>query len=230
MYNFSPEQRTGRPLTVHLIIICVIFFIATGINEDFMVRTFGLFYPTSRFFHWWQPLTYMFMHGSFAHIFFNMWSLYIFGRAVERIVGEKRFLILFLACGLGAAAVHLAVQAVQVGMWMDSIADGVRDAATKYVMLKGTPTVGASGAVYGIIVAFAMIYPDAQLQLLFPPVSLSAKKMAIIFIAIELLTGVTGTAEGVAHFAHLGGAFFGWLIIWWWYKRPKRNKYESFHY
>lgn len=227
---FYEQEQRSRPITVHLIIINVIVYLATKINPEFMVSKFGLFYPTSPFFNFWQPLTYMFMHGNFMHIFFNMWSLYIFGKAVEQIIGEKRFLTLFIVCGLGAAAVHLAVQYAQVSLWMDKIADGARDAAAKYVELKRTPTVGASGSVYGILVAFAMIFPEARLTLIFPPVTLSAKWMAVIFIGLELLTGITGTADGVAHFAHLGGALVGWLLIWWWYKRPKRNKYESFHY
>lgn len=228
--QFYEQEQRSRPITVHLIIINVIVYLATRINPDFMVSEFGLFYPSSPFFHWWQPLTYMFMHGNFMHIFFNMWSLYIFGKAVENIIGEKRFLTLFIACGLGAAAVHLAVQYAQVSVWMDKIADGARDAAASYVQLKRTPTVGASGSVYGILVAFAMMFPEARLTLIFPPVTLPAKWMAVIFIGIELFTGIIGTADGVAHFAHLGGALVGWLLIWWWYKRRKRNKYESFHY
>ena len=96
--------------------------------------------------------------------------------------------------------------------------------------IQGAPTVGASGCIYGVIIAFAMIFPQAQLTLLFPPVTLSAKWMAIIFIGIELFTGVTGTNQGVAHFAHLGGALVGFLLIWWWYKRRKNNNQSYVHY
>jgi membrane associated rhomboid family serine protease len=154
----------------------------------------------------------MFMHGGFWHIFFNMYSLYIFGKAVEQIIGRQRFTILYFAAGFAAAAAQLGVQALDPA-------------------IQGVPTVGASGCVYGVIVAFAMIFPEARLTLIFPPVTLSAKWMAIIFIGIELFTGVTGTQAGVAHFAHLGGALIGWLLIWWWYKRNKNNNNRSYvHY
>lgn len=208
---YIQDNRRQLPITVHLIIINVIFFLATMVNEGFMMKNFALFYPATPWFKLWQPLSYMFMHGGFWHLFFNMYSLYIFGMAVERIIGQKRFLILFFLSGLGAAAAQLGVQAM--------------DSAIQMV-----PTVGASGCVYGVIVAFAMIFPEAKLTLIFPPVTLSAKWMAVIFIGIELFTGVTGTQAGVAHFAHLGGALIGFILIWWWYKRRKKNNNSYVHY
>lgn len=200
-------------MTVHLIIINVLIYIATKFNGQYMYENFSLFYPTTPWFKVWQPLSYMFMHGGFWHIFFNMYSLFIFGKAVEQIIGRQRFTILYFAAGLAAAAAQLGVQALDPA-------------------LQGVPTVGASGCVYGIIIAFAMIFPEARLTLIFPPVTLSAKWMAIVFIGIELFTGITGTQAGVAHFAHLGGALIGWLLIWWWYKRPKKdnNSHSYVHY
>lgn len=198
-------------MTVHLIIINVLVYLATKANSQFMYQNFSLFYPTTPWFKIWQPLSYMFMHGGFWHIFFNMYSLYIFGKAVEQIIGRQRFTILYFAAGFAAAAAQLGVQALDPA-------------------IQNVPTVGASGCVYGIIVAFAMIFPEARLTLIFPPVTLSAKWMAIIFIGIELFTGVTGTQAGVAHFAHLGGALIGWLLIWWWYKRKKNNNHSYVHY
>ena len=204
-------ERRQLPATLHLIIINVIVYLGIMINERFMVSTFALFYPGTPWFKIWQPISYMFMHGGFWHLFFNMYSLFIFGMAVEKILGTKRYLILYFLCGLGAAAAQLGVQALDPA-------------------IQGVPTVGASGCIYGVIIAFAMIFPQAQLTLLVPPVTLSAKWMAIIFIGIELFTGVTGTNQGVAHFAHLGGALVGFLLIWWWYKRRKNNNQSYVHY
>lgn len=199
-------------MTVHLIIINVLVYLATKVSPQYMYQNFSLFYPTTPWFKIWQPLSYMFMHGGFWHIFFNMYSLFIFGKAVEQIIGRQRFTILYFAAGFAAAAAQLGVQALDPA-------------------IQGVPTVGASGCIYGVIVAFAMIFPEARLTLIFPPVTLSAKWMAIIFIGIELFTGVTGTQAGVAHFAHLGGALIGWLLIWWWYKRNKNKNNRSYvHY
>ena len=208
---YYQEERRQLPVTVHLIIINVIVYLATRANPSVMYTSFSLFYPGTSAFRIWQPLSYMFMHGGFWHLFFNMWSLYIFGKAVEQFVGQKRFMILYFLSGLGAAAAQFGVQALDPA-------------------IQGIPTVGASGCVYGILVAFAMLFPDTRLTLIFPPVTLSAKWMAIIFLIIELLTGVTGTSQGVAHFAHLGGALVGWLLIWYWYKRRKNNDHSYVHY
>lgn len=203
-------------VTKNLIIINVIIFLASLINREFMVSGFALFYPTSRYFHWWQIVTHMFMHGSFWHIFFNMYTLFIFGVVVERMIGEKKFLIFYFVCGLGAAALHLGVEYLQAQSFIASIGDGSTTAAQSYMQLKSTPTVGASGAIYGVLIGYAMLFPESKLTLIFPPVTLSAKWMVIIFAAIEVFTGVTGTADGVAHFAHLGGMIFGWILIKYW--------------
>lgn len=202
----------------NLLIINVLMFVATLVNERFMISTFGLFYPTSEYFRWWQPVTHMFMHGGFWHILFNMYTLFIFGCVVERMIGSRKFLIFYFVCGLGAAAVHLGVQALQAHAFMNQLAQGVQGAAVSYAQLKMTPTVGASGAIYGVLIAYALLFPDSKLTLLFPPVTLSAKWMVIIFAGIELITGITGTADGMAHFAHLGGMLFGWLLITYWRK------------
>ena len=206
-------------VTKNLIIINVLVFVMTLLRKQFMYESFALFYPTSPYFHWWQYITHMFMHGGFWHIFFNMYTLLIFGCVVERIIGSKKFLIFYFVCGLGAAALHTGVEWLQATSYMNALADGSIQAADSYARLKMTPTVGASGAIYGIILAYAMLFPQSRLTLLFPPVSLSAKWMVIIFAGIELLTGITGTADGVAHFAHLGGMLFGWMLIRYWRKK-----------
>ena len=197
------------PVTRSLLIINVVMFIATLVNENFMIGTFAMFYPASPLFRWWQPLTHMFMHGGWWHILFNMYTLVMFGMVVERALGTKKFLILYFVTGLGAAALHTGVE------WLT--AHGAAPAAL-YDLYR-TPMVGASGAIYGVLVAFAMLYPEARMTLIFPPVTLDAKWMVAIFIGIELLTGITGTQVGIAHFAHLGGALFGFLLILYWRKR-----------
>ena len=212
------------PVTRSLLIINVIMFVATLINENFMIGTFAMFYPASPLFRWWQPLTHMFMHGGWWHIFFNMYTLVMFGMVVERALGTKKFLILYFVTGLGAVALHTGVEWLQVGRLVSTVDGGLVTSATEanlqaYSDLIRTPMVGASGAIYGVLVAFAMLYPEARMTLIFPPVTLDAKWMVAIFIGLELLTGITGSQVGIAHFAHLGGALFGFLLVWYWRKR-----------
>ena len=204
------------PVTRSLLIVNVIMFVATLVNENFMIGTFAMFFPASPLFRWWQPLTHMFMHGGWMHILFNMYTLVMFGMVVERVLGTKRFLILYFITGFGAVALHTGVEWLEVRHMLSA---GDPSAQIAYTILLRTPMVGASGAIYGVLVAFAMLYPEARMTLLFPPVTLDAKWMVIIFIGLELLMGVTGSQVGVAHFAHLGGALFGFLLILYWRKR-----------
>ena len=224
-YYYGSENRGflggTPPVTRNLIILNIIVFIATLINREFMTAEFALFYPTSRYFHWWQVLTHMFMHGGFWHILFNMYTLWLFGSVVENIIGSKKFLLFYFVCGLGAAGLHLGVEFLQMQSFMEGAALGNSVALQNIAVIKLTPTVGASGAIYGVLIGYAMLFPASKMTLLFPPVTLSAKWMVIVFAAIELLTGVTGTVAGVAHFAHLGGMLIGWLMIFYWRKRGK---------
>lgn len=221
MSYYYQENRRGflsnvPPVTKNLIIINVLIFVATVINENFMIGTFGLFYPTSPYFRWWQVITHMFMHGGFWHILFNMYTLFIFGVVVERIIGSKKFLLFYFVCGLGAAALQMGTQYLEVQAFMNSDSQA---ALQSLIDLKRTPTVGASGAIYGVLIGYAMLFPQSKMTLLFPPVTLSAKWMVIVFAVIELFTGVVGFADGVAHFAHLGGMLIGWLLIRFWRRR-----------
>lgn len=161
----------------------------------------------------------MFMHGGFWHLFFNMYTLYIFGSVLERIWGTRKFLVFYFVTGLGAAAIHTGVQWIQMQNWLELAAEGSVATQSSIHLLKMTPTVGASGAIYGVLMGYAMLYPDSILTLIFPPISLKAKWFVLIFAAIELLTGVTGTGGGIAHFAHLGGLIFGYALIMYWKKR-----------
>lgn len=225
MSYYSYNNRGGgflgnMPTAIrHIIVINVLVMIMTSLNENFMYEKFALFYPTSQFFHWWQPVTHMFMHGGFWHLFFNMYTLYIFGTVLERVWGTKKFLIFYFVTGLGAAAIHTGVEWIQMQHWLGQAAEGSMSAQASIHMMKLTPTVGASGAIYGVLMGYAMLYPDSILTLIFPPISLKAKWFVLIFAAIELLTGVTGTGGGIAHFAHLGGLVFGFLMIWYWKKK-----------
>ena len=203
------------PVTRSLLIVNVIMFVFTLVSGDFMYETFAMFYPASPFFRWWQPLTHMFMHGGWWHIFFNMYTLVMFGMVVERALGTKKFLILYFVTGLGAVALHTGVEWLEIRRMLASSDPAVQQDILDVLR---TPMVGASGAIYGVLVAFAMLYPEARMTLIFPPVTLDAKWMVTIFIAIELITGITGSQVGIAHFAHLGGALFGFLLVLYWRK------------
>jgi membrane associated rhomboid family serine protease len=141
----------------------------------------------------WQVVTYAFLHGSLAHIFFNMLGLYMFGSEVERLFGSRFYLAYYFGCVVSAALCHLAVTG-----WMGG---------------PPVPTVGASGGVYGLLLAFGVYFPHRRVLLLFPPIPMPARVFVLVFAALELVFGVTGTAAGVAHFAHLGGMIGGWLMI-----------------
>lgn len=207
------------PVTVNIIIINVLVMIMCFLNRDFMVEQFALFYPASHYFKIWQPITHMFMHGGFWHLFFNMYTLYIFGTVLERVWGPKKFLLFYFVTGLGAALLHVGVQFIEAQVYLSNI-ESVQ-AQEAYYRLLGTPTVGASGAIYGVLLGYAMLFPDSVLTLIFPPVSLKAKWFVIIFAVIELVTGIFNMGGGIAHFAHLGGMLFGWLLIMYWKRRRK---------
>lgn len=225
------------PIAVkNIIIINILVMIMITLNEDFMMQHFALYFPASPFFRIWQLVTHLFMHGGFAHIFFNMWSLFIFGSVLERVWGPKKFLLFYFITGIGAALVHMGVQwftysadlaAVgltygQASALAENVAEAVRSGADRIPIWSPvlfTPTVGASGAVYGVLMGYGMLYPDTRLSLLFPPVTLKAKWFVLIFAGIELLLGVFATSSGIAHFAHLGGLLFGFLLILYWKKK-----------
>ena len=158
----------------------------------------------------WQLLTYGFLHGNFTHLFFNMLALLMFGAQIEQVWGPKRFLTYFLVCVVGAGLIQLAVatMAAQSG--------------------QAYPTLGASGGVFGILLAYGMMFPNNRVMLLFPPIPMKARTLVIVFGVIELAMGVTGARSGVAHFAHLGGMVFGFLLIQYWRGRwpfrPRRRE------
>ena len=228
-FSYENNGRGGffgsiPPAIKNIIIINVLVMVMITLKENWMITNFALFYPSSPFFKPWQIVTHMFMHGGFWHIFFNMYTLFIFGTVLERVWGTKKFLIFYFVTGIGAALLHTGVQFIEAQVYISQIAEGSQQAAAAYQALKYTPTVGASGAIYGVLMGYAMLFPDSVLTLIFPPVSLKAKWFVIIFAVIELLTGISSIRSvggGIAHFAHLGGMLFGWLLILYWKKRHR---------
>lgn len=204
-------------ITKSLIIANVVLFLLQMLTETMMhvdlLTAYGGLWPVlSPYFRFWQPLTYMFLHGGVTHLFFNMFSLWMFGRIIEMNMGEKRFLLFYFVCGLGAALCQILWQ-LGTNEWI--------------------PTVGASGACYGILLAFGMFYPNERIMLLFPPIPMKAKYFVAGYAAIEVFSAFYSNGN-IAHFAHLGGMLFGWLLITYWkhqVSRPRRprNKYENWH-
>jgi membrane associated rhomboid family serine protease len=218
MSNFQFYQPfTG--VVRHLIIINVLVFIGsyailgsetwsyTDREYTNLGRLFlAVYLPGSEHFRPFQVVTHMFMHGDLGHLAFNMLSLFFFGPMVEMAWGHKRFLFYYLFCGFGALVLHLGVQ------WWELEQAGIDPRSWDGAML------GASGAIFGIFVAFAYLFPNQIIRLMFPPIAMKAKYFVLIMAALELFYGVRGYSTGVAHYAHLGGALFGFLLIMIWYK------------
>jgi membrane associated rhomboid family serine protease len=209
----------------------------TGIN---LYTYLGLHFPLSDKFRPHQIFTHMFMHADITHLFFNMFALYMFGRVLESVWGPKRFLIFYLVTGIGAALLHSAVNFIEYysvtsklsveeiayvkeigyGIWSEG-KNFSEALPAKLNEVLNTPTVGASGAVFGILLGFGMLFPNTQLMLLFPPIPIKAKYFVIGYGAIELYLGLRGGGN-VAHFAHLGGMIFGYFMIKYWNKTLNR--------
>lgn len=225
-------------VTKNILIINVFMYIFTALRPDFMYETFSLFYPVapdgsiSPLFHAWQPLTHMFMHGGMTHLFFNMFTFVMFGATLERQWGPKKFLLFYLLTGLGAAALHLGVIGLEMNHYMD-LYYSAETRAEKFLAAQSAtelcqiPMVGASGAIYGILMGYAMLYPDSVITMLIPPISLKAKWWIVIMLVIELAIGVLGTGGSVAHFAHLGGMLIGFVMIQIWKKKGTMYDYED---
>lgn len=231
-----------------IIIVNVIFFAVSNIPslEDVMIGTFALYFPLNPAFQWWQLVTNMFMHGGVMHILFNMYGVYAFGALLERVWGPRRFVVFYFLCGLGAAVIYLAVNYYKfTGLETSFLADGISQSDLHAILSKSwdsinmvanddlrafwrifhVPALGASGAVYGILVAFGMLFPNVKLMLVFLPVPVPAKYFIPGLVALDLFSGVTGVSifgGGIAHFAHVGGALIGFLLMLWWRHVDKR--------
>lgn len=204
------------PVTQGLMIACVVMFLLQKVLPPATVDSMALWplglngldvFSAPNEFKPWQLLTYGFLHGGFAHLAFNMLALYTFGAPLEYTWGNRRFLTYFLVCIAGAGVLQLIV-----GWWT------VSNGGMPY------PTVGASGGVFGLLLAYGMLFPNQRLMLIFPPIALKARTLVIVYGAMELMLGFTGLQPGVAHFAHLGGMLFGWLLIRYWRGQPPFNK------
>ena len=209
------------PVVKNLLLINVIMYVITMITGNFMYENFALFYFKSPFFKPFQLVTHMFMHGGFTHIFFNMYTLFIFGGVLERVWGSQKFLLYYFVTGIGAALLHLGVMYLQLQGYIADVNAGDFMARANIQALLSTPTVGASGAIYGLLLAYGMLFPNNVMQLIFPPVALKAKWFVLIFGALELLLGLSGRGGDVAHFAHLGGMIFGFFLILYWKKNNR---------
>ena len=214
MSNFPPVIK-------NLLIINTLMLIITYFAQDFMYEKFSLFYVGSPFFRPYQFVSHMFMHGNFVHLFFNMYSLVIFGVVLEQVWGSKKFFLYYMITGLGAAALHSLGLYFDASSYLAAAKAGDFAAGEALRRLMSTPTVGASGAVYGVLLAYGMLFPNNVLQLLFPPVALKAKWFVMIFGAIELFLALSNSGGNIAHFAHLGGMIFGFILIKYWQKNNK---------
>lgn len=242
MMNITPAVK-------QLLIINVICFLGTLLVPQAQ-QLFALHYFESNSFRWWQPLTHMFMHGNLMHIFFNMFALYSFGSALEHFWGSKKFLFFYLSCGLGAAVIHSLVNYYHFHSGFDTLVANGESANDILKVLRGgqynlgweqilskkdftnfitayvVPAVGASGAIYGLLTAFAFMFPNAELMMMFIPIPIKAKYFVPFIVAMDLFSGVTGYSifgGGIAHFAHVGGAVMGFIMMWYW----KRNSFND---
>jgi len=263
--QYRPIFQNTPMVVKNLIIINVLMLLATYATQsagfDF-TEMFGMHYPASEKFRLHQVITHMFMHGGFMHLFFNMFALWMFGRVLESIWGPRRFLIYYFVTGLGAVALHMFVNHLEImsiknaivaynntpapellekfvnkhlgrpspqlidfmQAWYDAPASSSYANEGEQIMERilgmkmDIPTVGASGAVFGILLAFGMIFPNTQLMLIFPPIPIKAKYFVIGYGAIELYLGLTNSGGSIAHFAHLGGMLFGFILIKYWAK------------
>lgn len=244
------------PTVKQLLIINVIMFVGSQIIGEQAYNMFSLYYVENPNFRFWQPITHMFMHAAlpnFMHILFNMIGLYSFGTALESIWGGKKFLFFYISCGLGAVLLHTGVnyyffhQAIDTltvngfakAEILDILAQGKLDTRWQQYLTSGEmenfiggyiiPTVGASGAIYGLLTAFAFLFPNAELAMMFIPIPIKAKYFVPGLLALDLFLGLKGSSifgagsTGVAHFAHLGGAIFGFIMMWYW----KKNSFND---
>ena len=205
------------PVTKNLLIINVLVYLGTLVATRYGIwleGMLGLHFVWSPYFKIYQLLTYMFVHAGFWHLFFNMFSLWMFGRIIEMAWGSQRFLLFYMVCGIGAGLSQEVFQFVQLySGFLGALA----------------PTVGASGAIYGILLAFGMTFPNERIMLLIPPIPMKAKYFVFLFAAIELFSALSDSGGNVAHCAHLGGMLFGWLLILYWRRNNRRRNGGGFN-
>ena len=236
----------------HLLLINIIFFFASLVLGEIMYDLFALHYPNNPNFFVWQPITHMFMHGDLTHIMFNMFGLWMFGTPLEQMWGKKKFIFFYISAGLGAALLQTIIYHTDIisvnqilsdyglsrgeidlfyetGRLNTSLIQSIgEDRLFSGIQSFKALMVGASGALYGILVAFAMLFPNVQLMLLFPPIPVKAKYLVPILILFDLFFGFTSYSVGpIAHFAHIGGAITGFIMMWYWKKNNfNKNRWD----
>lgn len=228
------------PVVKNLLIINVICFLPYLLFNEAMVNQIynlaSAHYFDSPLFKPWQPITYMFFHGGWMHIIFNMFALYSFGAVLEYSMGSKRFVLFYFICGLGGIALQLIVQAIEVHAIIGTFTTHDINAtlnsiplaeAKKLAGIYMSSMVGASGAIFGLLIAFGMMYPNAELMIMFIPVPVKAKYIMPVYVLMELSLGIGQFAgDDVAHFAHLGGALIGFILVKAWrLQGPKDYQY-----
>ena len=268
MNQYRPVFRDTPVVVKNLIIINALMLLLTYVMQQTgvdLTEKLGMHYPGSEKFRFYQVITHMFMHGGFMHLFFNMFALWMFGRVLESVWGPRRFLIYYFVTGLGAVALHMFVNHLEISSMQNAIKAfsntpapevldkfvsknlshptvALRDFITNWyddpssaafategqkimeqilTLKKDIPTVGASGAVYGVLLAFGMLFTNTRLMLLFPPIPIKAKYFVIAYGVLELYLGLTNSGGSIAHFAHLGGMLFGFFLIKYWNKTSR---------
>jgi membrane associated rhomboid family serine protease len=226
------------PVVLNLILLNATMLLLTKVSGTFMYEKFALFYPGSPLFEPWQLVTHMFMHGGIGHLLFNMYALWLFGCMLEYQWNSRKFLLFYLVTGVGAALFYSFVLWLQVMhaeaqidpemlaqmkelLASDRIFTNATSAMRRWYEIMNTPMVGASGAVYGVLMGFGMLYPNTVLQFIFPPVSVKAKWVVVIYGALELFLGLINSGGNIAHLAHVGGMLFGFLLLYYWKRKGK---------
>jgi membrane associated rhomboid family serine protease len=216
--NFGNSFQRSSTAVINLIIANVLVFIAQVMfgglqNESAVTDLFALHHFRSDEFKFYQIITHMFMHGSFMHLLFNMFALFTFGTMIERIWGPKRFLIFYFICGIGAALAQLGSYAYEFHT-IDKMVLNLDQVIQYQYALRMNATVGASGAIMGVVAAFGYLFPNTEMMIIPIPIPVKAKWAVMGIIAIDLFSGIAGRpTDNVAHFAHLGGALTGFLIV-----------------
>lgn len=243
----NPSSIIGRipPVTKNLLAINILIWAIMALLPKVghaLDSQLALYYIESPAFKPFQLITYMFLHSGFTHLFFNMFALWMFGSVIERALGSKRFLIYYLSCGFGAALIQEGVFAIMIAKYhniftpqefelivkrgLNLIQTGYNytdpSAGTLNALVNGQ-VVGASGAIYGVLLAFGMLFPNQPIYLMFIPIPIKAKWMVLGYGVLELLLGISGAASNVAHWAHLGGMLIGVFMILYWKKRGDLN-------
>jgi len=249
----NPSASAIKVIVVACVIMFGITYMVPGMERT-MFERFALYFPQNENFRIWQFVTNIFMHGGFAHIFFNMYALWAFGSPLEQMWGRKKFYVFFFLAGIGAAIIYTLVNyyqfnniydqlvaagatpadieaLLQVGQykvaWLETVSEEKMEEFRNFYRI---PVVGASGAIYGVLVAFGILFPNAKLFLIFLPIPIPAKYFIPALIGLDLFSGVTGFSifgGGIAHFGHVGGAIIGFLLMWYWRSREK-PKYHPF--